>query len=551
MRLGKTRRHLERYIEIGRILTKHGWDQLLSRLGLAGVFHLRASSGGAPPAPVQVREALEELGPTFIKLGQVLSTRPDLIPTEYADALESLQDNAPQFPVKQAHEVIEAELGQPVSALFLRFDDQPLAAASIGQTHAATLPDGTEAVVKVQRPDIQQTIENDLEIIAGLARFLHRHFASLRVYGLPELADEFAITIRQELDYTKEGRNGDRLKENLADLEYVRIASTIWEFTTSRVLTSERLHGVKITDIHALTEMGADRHAVADNLWKGFLSMIFVNGVFHADPHPGNIIVMPGNVIGLLDYGMVGRLDRELKAFLTMLLAEYVQQDSSGFAEILLSMGTKPSDLNRKEFTTEIDRLLRQYYGAQLGQMHMGELLRSAIRISAKHQVQLPASLGLLIKVILGVEGIDRELDPAYDLTSEARLFIRRSVRDEFSTSTLRDQVIHSLMYWKWLFLELPHRVNDVLRSLAEGSLRVVFHHEGLEPATRNLDRSINRLSFALISTGTIVASALVFSSKVGPMWHGYPMIGLVGFVVSFVFAMFLMLSIIRAGRMW
>ena len=551
MILERKRRHLERYIEIGRILTKHGWESLLSKIGLARIFSLRARRVGVPPGPVQVRETLEELGPTFIKLGQVLSTRPDLIPPEYASELEKLQDEAPPFPSAEAIRVIEEDFGQPITNLFKSFNETPLAAASLGQTHLAILADGASVVVKVQRPGIRQVIENDLEMLAGIARTLETHFKQARVIGLSDLTEEFTIILHQELDYTHEGRNGDILKQTFANVPAVRIAGTIWDRTTGRVLTSERISGIKITDLQAIDAHKYDRKQIADNLSRAILKMVFVDGVFHADPHPGNLLVLDENVIAFLDYGMVGKLDRELKSFVTMLISEYIQQDSSGFAEVLLAMGSSPGDLDRKRFTQEIDRLLRQYYGAPLRQVRIGDILRHALRISAKHNLRLPASLSLLVKVLVIVEGIDRQLDPDFDFASAARPFISQSVRDEFKLSTLKEQTYHSLLYLKWLLLELPHRTSEVLDRMAEGAFRVIFKHEGLEGPMHELDRSANRLSFAMMASASIIGSALIISSKVGPLWKGYSLLGLVGFGLSFILAVWLMISIIRAGKLW
>jgi ubiquinone biosynthesis protein len=229
--LDRRRRHLERYLEIGHILASYGWQSLLSRLGLTNLFGIRKRPSGVPPGPVQVRQSLEELGPTFVKLGQVLSTRPDIIPPNYIAELEKLQDRVPPIPFAEIRRVIEEEFAAPLKDVFAYIDEESLAAASLGQTHLATLLDGRDVVVKVQRPDIRKIIENDLEIIAGVARFLDQHLEGLKVYGLTDLTEEFSITILQELDYTREGRNGDQLKENFKDIPYVKIAATIWDYT--------------------------------------------------------------------------------------------------------------------------------------------------------------------------------------------------------------------------------------------------------------------------------------------------------------------------------
>lgn len=547
----KQRRHLERYVEIGRILARHGWENFLSRIGLADIFSLRHRYGGVPPGPEQVKETLEELGPTFIKLGQVLSTRPDIIPPEYASALETLQDDAAGVPINEIKKVIEEEFGMPPNQVFSYFDESPLAAASLGQTHLAILHDNREVVVKIQRPGIQRIIQNDMEIISGIVRFLEQHFPRLSDYNLSDLVDEFSITLKHETDYTREGRNGDRFKDIFKDVPYIKLAETIWEYTTPRVLTQGRLCGIKINDIDEILVKGYNPDVIANNLSNIFLKMVFEDGFFHADPHPGNLVVMEDNTIGLLDYGMVGSLDNDLRLNITMLMSEYVQQNSSKFAEMLLSMGSSPLDMDRKSYARSIDRLLREYYGSPLGEVRMGEVLSRAVNISAKYKIRLPASLGLLVKVILGVESIDRLLNPDYDFAYALKPYINQSIKHEFTLSQIKTQLVNSLIHWKWLMSELPHRTSEVLDHMANGSFRIIFKHEGLDIPTRDIDRSANRLSISFVTGASIVASALILSANIGPTWNGYSVLGLFGFVVSFIFSVVLVISIIRAGKLW
>lgn len=547
----RKRRHIDRYVEIGRILARHQWEHILSRMGLAQRFRVHGWGRGKIPGPVQVRETLEDLGPAFIKLGQVLSTRGDVLPADYTKELEALQDNAPHVPFDEIRRVVEEELGGSLDSLFGSFQEAPLAAASLGQTHLATLADGTEVVVKVQRPGVRKAIETDLEVLAGIAKFLEKHFEKLQVYGLSDLVEEFSITILQELDYTREGRNADVLKDSLSELDYVHVARTVWSSSTCRVLTAELVTGIKITDLAEISRCGYSTHEIARNLWRTYLKMVFIDGFFHADPHPGNLVVLGNNVIGLLDYGMVGHLDKEMRAYVTMLFARYVDEDSSGVANAFLTMGTAPPGLDRKQFGFEISRVLRQYYGAPLGEVRMGEALSKLLAVGAKYRVTLPASIGLLVKVIMGVESIARMLDPDYDMASESKPFIKRAVQDEFSFSTLSGELLQNLVDWKGLLAQLPHQASQVLDHMAEGSFRIVFKHEGLELPTRDLDRSANRLSLALVSSATLVASALALSSKIGPLWKGYPVIGVIGFAIAFIFGIWLMVSIIRAGKLW
>lgn len=551
MVLGRRRRHFERYIEIGRILARHGWDFLLGRLGLADLFHVRQQELGAPPGPAEVRETLEELGPTFIKLGQLLSTRPDIIPREYATELEKLQDKAPPVPYSQIQKVIEEEFCEPICKVFATFDPEPLASASLGQAHFATLHDGQEVVVKVQRPDIIDTVNTDIEILDGIARFLEQHYPQLRVYGLPDLVDEFSISIHQEMDYTKEGKNLDRFRENFAEVHQIRFPKTIWDFTTVFVLTMERLCGVKISDVDELDAKGYDRPLIAKSLSRAFLKMVFIDGFFHSDPHPGNLVVLENNAVGILDCGQVGRLDAHHKEHVNVLLNEYIYENSPGFAEALLDMGTTPSDLDRKEFIQDIDRFLRQYYNVPVSDVRIGEILSQSMEISAKYGVRLPASIAMLAKAVLEVESVNRLLDPNYNLRSDAREFIERAIRDELTVGKIRTLIMQNLLSWKKLLIEFPHRSAEVLESMAENRFRIIFKHEGLEEASRDIDQSANRLSLALLASATIIASAQVLSSKVGPLWHGYPVIGIVGFGLAFLFVVSLMISIIRGGNLW
>lgn len=551
MVFARQRRHLERYIQIGRVLANHGWQNLVARVGLGRVFGLRGRGAGAVPAPVQVRQALEELGPTFIKLGQLLSTRPDILPKEYIEELEKLQETAPPIPIADVYRVIEEELGEPTTRLFADFDPVPLGSASLGETHAAVMPDGRSVVVKVQRPGITSVIENDLEIVAGLARFLDHHVEQIRVFGLPDLVEEFSITMRQELDYTREGRNGDTFKRKLERLGCARVAATVWEYTTARALTMERINGTKITDSERLDLEGADRHQIAANLTRIFLTMVMVDGFFHGDPHPGNLVVLDGNVIGLLDYGMVGRLDSHLRSSVVMLLANYVQQDSQGFAEVLLEIGALPSDLNRKEYVHAMDRFLRQYYDAPLREVQIGQVLRSALRVSARFGVRLPSGLALLVKVIVQSEAITKQLEADFDFTEAARGFITRALRDELSPKTMGIRLMQSILAWKGLILDLPHRTSEVLERMAAGTFRIAFKHEGLENVVRDIDKSANRLSFALIASSTIIGSSMILAAGIGPMYKGFPIFGLIGFGISFLFAAWLMISILRAGKLW
>ncbi len=545
----KKRRHLKRYAAIGRILVRYGIEPLLSRAGLADLLRVRGNIHGALPGPVQVRQAVEEIGPTFIKLGQALSTRQDMVPAEYAAELAKLQDSAPAVPASDVRRIIEEELCGSPESVFAKFEMAPVAAASLGQAHFASLEDGTEVVVKVQRPGVREMIETDLEIISGIASFLEAHFEWATAYQLSNMAEEFTITLLWELDYTREGRKADLIRKNLSDISYVRVPETFWEYTTPKVLTEGRLDGVKITDMAGIAALGCDRSAVAKNLWRVYLTMIFQDGVFHGDAHPGNLLVMPGNTIGLLDHGSIGQLDRKLRREVGLLLLMYEQQNSDGFAEVLLDMDVSSHSIDRKPFVQEIDRLLRQYYGSSVGDMKLGELLVPALRISGKYGVHLPTSLMLVVRIILGVESITGELDPTYNLVSEVRPYAEQAILDEFSTERLRYDASENVLHWKRLVYELPRNASRVLASLSGSTLGMDFRHKGLDKPIREVTGAANRLTYSVIAASSMIAGSVAMLSHSGPSWMGYPLPSMIGFIVAILFIMGILVSVARSGK--
>ncbi len=550
MSIRRTRRILRRYREIARVLAKHGLGWILLRLGLPEHRESHDKLTRSEHTPAHVREIFEELGPAFIKLGQLLSSRPDIIPERYVVELSKLQDTAPTIPFDQIKAVIEAEFRSPLQMLFASFDPEPLAAASLGQVHRAVLLDGTNVIVKVQRPDIEDVLEDDLEILKKRAAFLESHWDRARTYGVTEVVDEFTTTIREELDYTREGSNTDRLREDAAADRGVLVPKVHWEVTSRRVLTLEEIEGIKVTDViqGPLTEDA--KGDLADRLATSFLRQIFVSGFFHADPHPGNILITTNNEIALVDCGQVRRLDIENKTSAIRMLVAFEQQDTRMLADEIMNIGIARAEIDSRGLTHDLGKVLREYYDVRSKSVQMGRLLTRVLNVSAAHGVRLPVVFAVMGKVLTGVDAICSQLDQDFNFTAVARRVVGRAVRSELRQETLMNDFYRAVASVRSLFFAMPEQLERLMRKAVEGTLRVEFKHQNLEEVEATFARSANRISIALIVAGTIVGSSLIVSAGRGSTgWFGLPQLGLLGFVIATVFGIWLIVSILTSQR--
>lgn len=545
------RRQLGRLREIGAILVKHGWGHVAAKLGLSDLLHLRRQVAKEPTTPVRLLQAIEALGPTFVKFGQLLSTRSDLLPSDYISELSKLQDTAAPVPIEDIKSIIASELGKPVDEIYATFDESPIAAASLGQVHCATLHDGSRVIAKVQRPHIRETIESDIEILYSMARFLEKRWERARTYGLMEVVDEFAITIREELDYTREAQNTQRLKDNLAHEKRARVPEICWDLVTERVLTMEHIEGVKITDIAELASIGVDRKDISSTLASIFFRQIFIDGFFHSDPHPGNLLVTEDQRIALLDAGQVRQLDAGSRNGLISMLMAYENRDTRRFAEEVVSIGISLGDVDIPALTYDLEKVLRYYYNLPTRAINMGQILARVMDVSARHRIRLPVGFAVLGKVLANIDGINRLLNPDFNLTEAAKPYMSMAVREQLSPSELLADVYQSIIDTKSFLLALPEHLGQLLRKAIEGTLRVEFKHKGLEELESRLDKITNRLAFALIIGASLIGSSIIAVSKqTSTGILGLPLLGLIGYVVAIVLGMWLLISIIRSGRL-
>jgi ubiquinone biosynthesis protein len=486
-----------------------GLDRFVpSRKGLHG--QVRQPKGGGGPA--HLRLMLEELGTTFIKLGQILSTRSDLLSPEYQAELARLQDAAPPVAPDIVRKTLVAELGESVEAAFATFDLTPLASGSIGQAHAATLLDGTEVVVKVRRPGVVEQVEEDLEILQNLAVGASRRWELADQYDLPGLAHEFARTLRDELDYLREARNAERFAANFAHETSIHIPYVHWATTTSRVLTLERMGGIKINDLDALDAAHIDRQALAQRGAKFILQMVFEDGFFHADPHPGNFFVEADGRIGLIDFGMVGTVDSHTREQLLSMLVAVTAQDAGRLGDVLQELGVAREHIDRDALRRDLDRVLRQYYGRPLVEISISAILSEALNIVRRYHLQLPTNLALLVKTIMMEEGLGIQLDPTFNLASALAPFARRLFVRQYSPVLWARRLSAASLDAARLGVELPQHLRRIINDLERGDLEVAARPVGLEPYLYRLERIANRIVFGILTAAFVVGLAMLLS---------------------------------------
>ncbi|MFV1986912.1 MAG: ABC1 kinase family protein [Gemmatimonadota bacterium] len=454
--------------------------------------------------------AFEELGATATKFGQILSTRPDLLPPEYVTELSRLQDAAPSISFDAVKVVVEGELGRPLEDAYDSFDPEPLAAASIGQAHAAVLKDGVAVVVKVRRPGIVDEVREDLEILQNLAATANRRWEAAARYDLPTLAEEFSATFLDELDYLKEARNAERFAADLSDDPWVKVPRIYRELSTSRVLTLERLYGIKVSDPEGLESAGIDRVQVAERAARMLLEMVFEHGFFHADPHPGNFFIQPDGRIGLIDFGLVGRVDDRTREDLTSILVALARQDSRRLADAIIEIGVAAPDDGSRSLEEDLDALLAEYYGRSLGEVAIGPLIQRCLSTVRAHRLQLPARLALLLKTVVMSEGLGAQLDPDFRLAELMKPYAERLVLERFSPNVLAHRVGEGLGDLLYLGRELPGELHRVLRSASREGVRIAPPREELQKLERRLESARNRVVAAILLTGWIILLVLV-----------------------------------------
>jgi ubiquinone biosynthesis protein len=545
-------KHLGRYGDLARLLMKYGRRDLVEGAGLESMLPDDEREELNPDTAAkadQLAEDLEQLGPTYIKLGQLLSTRADILPEAYMDALTRLQDDVGPFPGAEAEAIIEDELGVRISKLFSSFDREPLAAASLGQVHRAVLRDGRPVAVKVQRPGIRQVIMDDLEAFAEVARFIDDHTEMGRRYGAADMLDEFSESLLRELDYSREARNLATFKANMREYERMVVPAPIMDYTTSRVLTMEYIDGVKITELPPVRMIELDGAALGDTLFEAYLKQILVDGIFHADPHPGNVFLTEDDRIALIDLGMVGYVSEDMQQQLMKLLIAISEGKGEDAAEVAAAMGQRLEHFDRRQYTQEISSLVTMNRDVTMGQIDVGRVVVEITRISGENGVRQPAELTLLGKTLLNLDRVAITLAPDFDVNAAIRekagsLMQRRMLRQMSPTRALS-----AALELNEFVQELPGRMNRVLDRVAENQIRIKVDAIDEMELMAGMQKIANRITAGLVLAALIMGAALLMRVESSFTLLGYPALAILLFIGAVIGGVVLLYDIMRHDR--
>lgn len=546
---------LGRVQALAAILIRYGFGDVLRRLGLARAL---ARSGKvvplghldelvALPAPVRVRRAMEEMGPSFVKLGQVLATRVDLFPPEWIAEFSRLQNAVPPVPFEAIRTEITEALGAAPESAFLWLDPEPLAAASIAQVHRARLHDGREVVAKVRRPGIRPIIEADLRLMQHLAKLIESKFPDLRRFHPAGVVQQFKSSLMRELDLAAECRHAERIAASFANDDRIMVPAVYWPLTRERMNVQDFVDGIPVADLEALDAAGVDRKQVARTGAQAILKMMLEDGFFHADPHPGNVFVLRDGRIAVIDFGMVGRLSQARRAEVVSLLFGLVERDPGRVTEVLLEWTEGPG-VDEVQLTLDIDGFVDRYHGVPLGQLDLVGMLLDVTALLRSHQLALPADLALLIKVCITLEGLGRNLDPDFEMAREARPFLRRAMVAQRGPRAIARRGAHAMADTAGLLASLPGELRRLMRVLRAGGPKLRMEVEQLPEFSHQVAHSANRLAGSMVIAALIVGSSITMTVKGGPTLLGLPFFGLLGFVGASLAGLWLLWSIFRSG---
>ena len=537
----------------GYFLEAHKLSDLLpGRSAEDRLSSVAAEHGAASARGQHLRDVLDELGPTFVKFGQLLSTRPDVVPPDIVAELRSLQDDVRPFPFEQAERVIEEELGNTLERLFVEFDPTPVAAASIGQVHRATLPNGRKVAVKVQRPGAPRQIEADLGLLYQAAKLARERIRALDFVDTRQLVDEFARSIRQELDYRLEGRNAQNFHRHFAGNPHVRIPKVYWQYSRARVLTLEWIDGIQLADVDLVAMTLEERRELAYRITEAWMTMIFRHGFFHGDPHPANILVPPeAGVIGLVDFGSVGTLTDDDMSKLTGLFIDAANENIEHIPRRLGELGVRYPKEREPEFLAEIRELYYRYYGASLSEVDPIQVIREGFQLIYSMNLPLPTRFLILDRAIATLGSVGAELYPDFNVFEVARPYARDLMLERFTPERVARRARREAFRYAQVILEAPHQFHDFVEEIRDGQIEVVFVHKGLDDFLDQLQKVFNRLVIAMIVTGGLIGSSLIgIFAKAGPHLLGVNIISILGFALSAVLGIWLLWGVVRSGRL-
>jgi ubiquinone biosynthesis protein len=556
--IGRTYRHLNRYRQILAILFKYGFGDLIDRLnidqyievGLQMISRKRRDRVEKLTRSERVRIAFEELGSTYIKLGQALSTRPDLIPFDFIQELSKLQDHVPPYPFTEVKDIIAQEFNQPIEDLFDFFEETPIASASIGQVHRAQLKNSEIVAVKVQRPGIKKLIEVDLEIMLHLATLMERHIEEMVLHRPVKIVEEFARSIEKETDYIIEASNIERFTRNFLDDPTIYMPKVFHDRSTERVLTMEFVDGIKVSDIEQIDTSGMDRKLITARGADLILRQVFDHGFFHADPHPGNIFVLPENVICLLDFGMAGSVDRTTREDFVDLVDAVVHQDEYRATQVLLKLTSWEVEPDIRMLEKEVAEFMGKHLYKPLKDINIGKLIQHLFELASVYRLRIPPDIFMMMKALSTVEGVALVLNPEFNMVAQASPFIKKVKQARFYPDRIASDLARIGMELLQFVQQFPKDILEISRLIKQRKLSVKMEHQGLSTILATHDQISNRISFSIIIAALIVGSALIVISKTPPFIYGISLIGIIGFLAAAIMGIWLLVAILKKGRL-
>jgi predicted unusual protein kinase regulating ubiquinone biosynthesis (AarF/ABC1/UbiB family) len=527
-------KHLQRYKQIAALLWKYGRSDLVKQMEIDESLETEAHAPvptDAETAPDRLADDLEAMGPTFVKLGQVLASRPDLLPEPYVKALARLQDKVKPFPYAEAQQIVETELQVRISRAFSRFDPEPIAGASLGQVHTAALRDGREVVVKVQRPGVVQQVAEDFEVLREIAEFLDKHTEIGRRHRFCEMLEEIRISIQHELDYTREAQNLETMGRNLAEFDLIKVPLPIHDYTTKRVLTMERISGGKITKLSPVVRLEIDRTQLAEQLFKAYLKQVLVDGLYHADPHPGNVFLTDDCRIALLDLGMVGHMTPAMQAHLIKVLIAISEGKGEDAADVIIQISEIAEHFDRPAFERRISQVLFEEQGKGIAQIHVGRTLLRVTKAAGELGLWVPSDLTMLGKTLLQLDEVGRILEPDFDPNAAIRRNVVDIVTKRIGKDATKGSIFKSLLDMKDFVTGLPVRLNKIMDAVSGNELEVKVRAVDAPLIMEGLQKIANRITSGVILAALIVGASLLMRVETAWKLMGYPGLAIVCFL--------------------
>ncbi|CAH2713432.1 putative protein kinase UbiB [Neobacillus rhizosphaerae] len=553
-------RHLQRSRDIVYAFTRQGFGYVMKELGLFDllsvpkrIFVEGNKTGNSRTTGERLRLFLEELGPTFVKIGQIASTRPDIIPADIIHELGKLQDQVSLFPFDEVKRIIEEELADSLENTFAEFRETPIAAASIGQVHYAVLLTGEQVAVKIQRPNIKNIIETDLEILQDLARLAEARLDWARRYQVRDVVEELARSLRLELDYETEGRNSEKIANQFKNNSKVLIPRIYWEYTTSKVLTMEYIEGIKLNEEEKLHQAGYDSKILGETVVNAIFQQILIDGLFHGDPHPGNILALPGEVIAFMDFGIVGRLSAEMRNHVASFVIAMMNESTDEVIRAIIRMGLVPDTVNHERLRVDVDHLREKYSNVPFSDMSIGKAVNDLFSVAFRHQIQLPTDLTILGKTLLTIEGVVENLDPDLSIIKIAEPFGRQLVKERLHPKNVAEKVWGQVNEYSEILNELPKTVKEITAIMKKGRMKIELTTSEIDLLEKKLNRISNRLSFSIvllsfsiILVGIIIGASL--SGQTSVLLSKIPAVE-IGFSIATAMFLWLLLAIFKSGR--